>query len=123
MSDAKQQWADQIENRLIDFGADIIGFTESLPKSFAGIHIGKQLLRAGTSPAPNFAEARGAESRQDFVHKLKIVIKELNETQVWLKMLSRRNIGNTSATSSLLSEVGELSRIINASIKTAKSNR
>ena len=76
MRDASQ--ADDLEERLIDFAVRVIKVADALPKSPVGKHIAGQLLRSGTSPAPNYAEARGAESRADFVHKLKIALKELN---------------------------------------------
>ncbi|MEZ6035360.1 MAG: four helix bundle protein [Planctomycetaceae bacterium] len=67
--------ADELEDRLIDFAVRIIRLADSLPDSPAGKHISRQLLRSGTSPAPNYAEARGAESNADFIHKLKIALK------------------------------------------------
>ncbi len=80
---------DDIQERLIDFAVAIIAFCAELPKTQAGLHIAGQILRSGTSPAPNYGEARGAESRRDFVHKLKVVLKELNETGVWLRIIRR----------------------------------
>lgn len=73
---------DDIEERLIDFAVRIINVCESLPDIPSARHIRGQLLRSGTSPAPNYAEARGAESRRDFVHKLRLVLKELNESRI-----------------------------------------
>ena len=70
---------DDLETRLIDFAVRIIELCDRLPLSSAGNHIGRQLMRSGTSPAPNYAEARAAESQRDFVHKLKIALKEMNE--------------------------------------------
>ena len=81
--------ADELQNRLIDFAVRVINVADALPKTSAGRHVAGQILRCGTSPAPNYAEARGAESRSDFVHKLKISLKELNETSVWLRMICR----------------------------------
>ena len=78
---------DDIQERLIDFAVSIIQLTTKLPKSSAGKHIAGKLLRSGTSPAPNYAEARSAESSNDFIHKLKIALKELNETVVWLQII------------------------------------
>ena len=72
--------ANEVENRLIDFAVRVIKVADALPKTPAGKHIAGQLLRSGTSPAPNYAEARGAESRADFVHKLKLALKELHMT-------------------------------------------
>ena len=70
--------ASAIEDRLIDFAVRTIRLADALPKTPAGRHIARQLLRSGTSPAPNYAEARGAESGADFLHKLKVALKELN---------------------------------------------
>mgnify|MGYP001018266089 FL=1 len=61
-----------LEERLIDFAVAIVDVVESLPNSKAGNHIANQLIRSGTSPAPNYGEARSAESRKDFIHKMKI---------------------------------------------------
>ena len=72
--------ADELEERLIVFAVRVIKLTSRLPKTPAGKHIAGQILRSGTSPAPNYGEARGAESSADFVHKLCVVLKELNET-------------------------------------------
>ena len=69
--------ADELEDRLIDFAVRIINLANALPDSPAAKHIGRQLLRSGTSPAPNYAEGRGAESSADFIHKLKVALKEL----------------------------------------------
>ena len=73
-----------------------------------------QILRSGTSPAPNYAEARGAESRADFIHKLGIVQKELNETSVWLRILSRTVAEKKENIVGILQENQELARIITA---------
>jgi four helix bundle protein len=78
------------------------------------------MTRSGTSPAPNYGEARGAESRADFVHKLGIIQKELNETFIWLRVLQDCGLGNQSMISSLLDESTQLSRIIGSSLQTAK---
>ena len=81
---------DDIQDRMIDFAVAIIQLTSKLPKTAAGKHVSGQLLRCGTSPAPNYGEARGAESSKDFVHKLGVVLKELNESEIWLKIIIRR---------------------------------
>ncbi|MCH8961354.1 MAG: four helix bundle protein, partial [Bacteroidetes bacterium] len=81
------------------------------------------ILRSGTSPAPNYGEARGAESRRDFVHKLKIVLKELNETGIWLKVIRRSEMLLVARVSLLEKECNELGKIINTSIKTTLSKR
>src|SRR5215470_4470537 len=79
----------ELEERLIDFAVRIIRLTAHLPKTPAGKHIAGQILRSETSPAPNYGEARGAESRADFAHKIGIVLKELNETSIWLRVIDR----------------------------------
>ena len=81
-----------LEDRLIEFAVRIIQLAESLPSTRAGRHISGQILRSGTSPAPNYGEAQAAESRSDFIHKMKVCLKELRETKVWLKMIVRANL-------------------------------
>jgi four helix bundle protein len=81
-----------IEERLIDFAIQIIRMAETLPKSRVGYHISGQLIRCGTSPAPNFGEAQSAESRADFIHKMRICLKELRETRVWLLMIIKAHL-------------------------------
>src|SRR5881227_391938 len=89
---SSQSRADELENRLIDSAVRIVRLAASLPKTAAGKHIAGQILRSGTSPAPNYGEARGGESSADFVHKLRIVLKELNETSIWLRIIERSEI-------------------------------
>ena len=120
MSDTNK--ANALEERLIDFAVRIIKFADALPPSPAGKHISRQLLRSGTSPAPNYAEARAAESNADFVHKLKIALKELNETSVWLRMVGRSELVKRERLVELIDENQQLCRILNASVKTVKHN-
>jgi four helix bundle protein len=113
-----------LEERLIDFAVRIIRIAESLPKTKIGNHIGGQLIRCGTSPAPNYGEAQSAESRSDFIHKMKICLKELRETKVWLKIIIRANlIQHKSKLEPDIIENDELISIFVASINTAKQNR
>ena len=102
--------SDQLEERLIEFAAWIIRFSTELPKTPAGRHIAMQMLRSGTAAAPNYAEARGAKSRADFIHKLGIVQKELNETSVWLRILSRITLGKEDLIIAILQENVELAK-------------
>ena len=118
MGDADR--ASEVEDRLIDFAVRVIKVADALPKTPAGKHIAGQLLRSGTSPAPNYAEARGAESNADFVHKLKIALKELNESCVWLRMICRAELMKTELLTDIIDENQQLCRILNASIKTSK---
>lgn len=112
---------DDIQERLIEFAVCVLRLAATIPDTPSGRHIAGQLLRSGTSPAANYGEARGAESRNDFVHKLKIVIKELNESQIWLEIVRRSEFVAPNEVTPLLSECVELAKITNASIRTVKS--
>jgi four helix bundle protein len=114
--------AQDLENRLIDFAVTIVGVVEALPESKAGNHIGGQLIRSGTSPAPNYGEAQSAESRKDFVHKMKISLKELRETMVWLKIIDRKILVPRNEAVRAISECNELIAIFVSSTKTADAN-
>ena len=117
----KKSLSDQLEERLIEFAARIVTFSTELGGTPAGKHIAMQILRSGTAPAPNYAEARGAESRADFVHKLGIVQKELNETSVWLRILLKTVAEKPENIVAVLAENHELCRIVGASVRTAKA--
>ena len=110
-----------LEERLINFAVLIIRAAESLPKTVAGKHIGGQIIRSGTSPAANYGEAQGAESRADFVHKMKICLKELRETGIWLLMIVRADLMKPASNlESLMDENNEFIFIFVTSIKTSK---
>jgi four helix bundle protein len=113
--------SDQLEKRLIRFAAAIVSLSSKLPRTPQGRHISMQILRSGTASAANYGEARGAESRADFIHKLKIVFKELNETVIWLEVITESLLLPPETTSSIISESRELCRIIAASIKTSRA--
>ncbi len=119
----KKPTAQETEERLIDFASRIIDLVEALPKSQAAKHLGGQLLRSGTSPALNYGEAQGAESRDDFIHKMKICQKELRETFICLKLISRRNWFKERKLDALLAENNELVAIFVASTRTASSKK
>ena len=113
-----------LEESLIDFAVRIIRIAESLPKTKVGNHVAGQLIRCGTSPAPNYGEAQSAESRSDFIHKMKVCLKELRETKVWLIMIVRANLlKSKSNLEPDINENDELISIFMASIKTAKQNK
>lgn len=120
---SSQAKADELEERLIDFAVRIIRLSASLPRTSAGKHIAGQILRSGTSPAPNYGEARGAESHADFIHKFGIVLKELNETSIWLRMIHRSDMLKQEMLKDLIEENSELCRIFASSLKTARGNR
>jgi len=112
---------DELEARLIDFAVRVINVCDRLPSSPAGSHIGRQLMRSGTSPAANYAEARSAESQRDFVHKLKIALKEMNESRIWLKMIVQSELLEARLVRETIDECEQLCRILSASIKTSRS--
>ena len=109
-----------MEERLIEFGSRIINLAGNLGRTFQGRHVARQVLRAGTAAAANYAEARGAESRADFIHKMKIVQKELNESGVWLRMIVKSSLISREQIVAVVAENKELCRIITASIRTAR---
>ena len=111
-----------LEDRLIDFGAAVCQLIRRLPTDLAGTHLSRQLIRSATSPAANYAEARGAESRRDFAHKLQICLKELRETHVWLRFVHRL-FGSKIATRQLRQECNELIAIFVKSILTTMNNK
>lgn len=121
MHKTSQSTADALEDRLIDFAVRIIKLSASLPKTPAGRHIAGQILRAGTSPAPNYGEARGAESHNDFVHKMRIVLKELNETSIWLRIIQRSRLLRNVLLISIIEENKSLSKIFTAALKTSRN--
>jgi four helix bundle protein len=108
-----------LEARLIAFAVRVIRVAEALPRTAAGNHIRTQILRSGTSPAPNYGEAQSAESRSDFTHKLKIVLKELRETRVWMLIIQEAALIKPRAKlDPLVRETNELTAIFVASLKT-----
>ena len=110
-----------LEDRLLDYAAQIIGLTENLRAGSAAAHIGNQLLRAGTSPYLNHGEAEAAESRNDFIHKLSICLKELREAKRALRLVKRVPLArDLPAVDAALEESDELIRIFAASIRTAR---
>jgi len=112
-----------LEDRLIDFAVLIVEISESLNNSKAGNHIAGQLVRSGISPALNYGEAQSAESRNDFIHKLKILLKELRETLVALKIIKRVSITNKiEIVDEGIIECNELISIFVTSVGTAKKN-
>jgi four helix bundle protein len=120
--EARRQY--DIEDRLIAFAVRVVGVVESLPSTRAGNHVAGQLIRCGTSPAPNYAEAQAAESRNDFIHKMKICLKELRETHIWLLIVRRKPlIEPAEKLDPLLAECDELIAIFVTSINTAQNNR
>ena len=112
-----------LEERLIDFGVLIIQITESLYNTRAGNHIAGQLVRSGTSPALHYGEAQSAESRADFIHKLKILLKELRESKNALRIIQKAPLADKMENVEKgLMECNELISIFVKSVETAKKN-
>jgi four helix bundle protein len=112
-----------LEERLIDYAILISDLIEQLPNSKLCNHIGGQLIRSGTSPALNYGEAQSAESTNDFIHKLKIILKELRESNICLKMLLRKSYPEIKdLIIAAQTETNELISIFVKSIQTAKTN-
>lgn len=108
---------------MLEFTSAVIDLSEKLPNTRAGNHVAGQILRSGTSPYPNHGEAEDAESREDFIHKLKICLKELRETRRWARLIDRKAWGNGDSTLVfVLGESDELIRILFSSVQTAKRN-
>ena len=112
-----------LEERLVEFASMIIEIDELLPNTRAGNHLGGQLLRSGTSPALNYGEAQAAESRNDFIHKMKVCLKELRETNICLKIiLNRKMLENKGLIDKTFDESKQLIAIFTTSVETAESN-
>ena len=113
-----------LEDRLLEYAARIVRLTEAMAKSQAGKHVSRQLLRSGTAPHAHHGEAQGAESPDDFIHKLRIGLKELRESRRWLRLIHRVPlVSKPTKVDPLLQETEELTRIFVASIGTARKNK
>ena len=111
-----------LEDRLLDFSGRIIRLVDALPNTRAANHVAGQLLRCGTSPYGNHGEVEAAESRRDFVHKLRICLKELKESRRWLRLLQKARLVPERKMVAILGETEELIKIFFASIRTAEKN-
>ncbi len=112
--------ADDLAERLLSFAVRVGILVDALPNTRLGRHVAGQLVRSGTSPAPNYEEGCAAESRKDFVHKLSICLKELRESRFWLRLIVRAKLVPQKKMDNLLDECEQLCRIIARSIVTAK---
>lgn len=115
--------SDELIERLINFAARVGKVVDALPDTRMGRHIGGQLVRSGTSPAPNYEEACAAESRADFVHKLSISLKELRESRCWIRLIIKTEMLPEHRMGELFDECNQLCNIIAQSIVTAKKRR
>lgn len=112
-----------LEDRLIDFAVKVIKLSEQFPTTFKGKHLGGQLVRSGSSPALHYGEAQSAESRNDFIHKMKVCVKELKETFSCLKLIHKMEWISCEKIESLLNENNQLISIFVKSIDTARKNK
>jgi four helix bundle protein len=110
-----------LEQRLIKFAVRVISIAESLPGTKAGNHLASQLVRSGTSPALNYGEAQDAESKTDFIHRLKIVTKELRETRVSLQIIEL--MGSPNLTDDLRESSDECNQLISIFVKSIRTSR
>lgn len=111
---------DELSDRIIDFAGRIGKLADALPDTRMGRHVAGQIVRSGTSPAPNYEEARSAESRRDFVHKLGICLKELRETRCWIRIIAKSELLPKAELEKVADECEQLMNIIGKSIVTAK---
>ena len=107
-----------IGDKSFEFAVKIVEMALELKKSNQYYELGGQVLRSGTSIGANVAEAQGAQSRKDFISKLHIALKEANETEYWLKLLSATQILSDEQAKPLVGDVKELQRILTAILKT-----
>ncbi len=113
-----------LQDRLVGYAVRIIKLSAALLKTKSGKRISSQVLRSGTSPASNYGEAQSAESKADFIHKLKIALKELRETEIWLKIIAKaRMVESVPQLAPLLRETDELIAILFTSVETAKKKQ
>ena len=109
-----------LDERLLEYAARIMKLVESLPRSLAGRRIGDQLLRSGTSVGASYEEAQGAESHGDFVHKLQVALKELRESNYWLRLLVKSEVLPATRLRDLIGESNQLLAILSKAVATAK---
>jgi four helix bundle protein len=114
---------EELSDRLLDFAVETGRITERLPRTRFGQHVAGQLVRSGTSPAPNYEEGCAAESRRDFIHKLSVCLKELRESRMWCKLILKAEMLPDDEISPVYNEADELCRIIRKSVFTAKQKR
>jgi four helix bundle protein len=115
--------SEELSERLINFAARVGKVVDALPDTRMGRHVAGQLVRCGTSPAPNYEEACAAESRADFAHKLSICLKELRESRCWIRLIMKTEMLTKQKMADLLDECNQLCNIIGRSIVTAKKNK
>ena len=111
---------DDIASRLLEFAARILDVIAGLPQTVLGKHIARQLTKAATSGGANYEEARGAESRADFAHKVQVSAKEVRESVYWVKLIQRMGLSRKPTLPWIIREGNELVAILKASARTAR---
>jgi four helix bundle protein len=119
------EFSDSLSERFLNFAVNIMKLDSQLCKTYSGRHIYGQLFRAGTSAGANYEEARAGESRADFIHKMQLVLKELRESNFWIKLIISSKLITTQeeVLKFLLKESMELAGITVKSVLTAKSKK
>ena len=112
--------AREVSDRLLEYGVRVIKVVESLPPTLVGRRIADQLLRSSMSIGANYEEAQGAESREDFVHKLQVALKEIRESNYWLRLLSKAGIVPSNRLSAILDESNQLRAMLSQAVATTK---
>lgn len=114
---------EELSERFLDFAVRTGNVVDALPDTRRGRHVAGQLVRCGTAPGPNYEEGCAAESRGDFVHKLRIVLKELRESRYWLRLIVRAKLLPEQKMDDLIDESSQLCNIIGKSVATASSHK
>ena len=112
-----------LSNRLWQFAARVAKVVDALPDTRTGRHVAGQLIRCGTAAPPNYDEGRVAESRSDFAHKINIALKELVETEGWLKFIVIADLLSHKRLGQVQDECSQLCRVLNSSVATSKGRR
>ena len=112
-----------LSERLLHFAVRVGKVINALPATRLGRHIAAQLVRSGTSAAPNYEEACAAESRADFVHKLSICLKELRESRFWIRLIVESELLSSKKMTELQDECTQLCKIMAQSLLTARKNQ
>ncbi len=114
---------DEFSNRLLELAVRALKLSEKLNESYAHRHIGKQLVRSGTAIGANYEEARGAESRGDFIHKMRISLKEARETLYWLRIILKLEHFPAERLEPIILETDEVCSILVSSLKTMDNKK
>ena len=125
MGNNSSDFREKMSVRMLEFAVRIMKLESKLCKTYSGKHIYGQLFRSGSSTGANYEESVGAESRADFIHKTQIVLKEVRESNYWLRLINKSNLVSEDDTDLkfLLPESFELIKIFSSSLVTAKQNK